>query len=102
VILGAVKFDFWIAAIAATTLVLGAAYSLWMYKRVVFGAVANRQVGELADVNRRELLILVLLAAPVLWMGVYPKPVTDLMDASVAQLLQHTALSKLPLGMAGR
>jgi len=100
VILGAVKFDFWIAAIAATTLVLGAAYSLWMYKRVVFGAVANRQVGELADVNRRELLILVLLAAPVLWMGVYPKPVTDLMDASVAQLLQHTAVSKLPLGIA--
>jgi NADH-quinone oxidoreductase subunit M len=102
VILGAVKFDFWIAAIAATTLVLGSAYSLWMYKRVVFGAVANRQVGELADVNRRELLILVLLAAPVLWMGVYPKPFTELMDASVAQLLQHTAVSKLPLGVAGR
>jgi NADH-quinone oxidoreductase subunit M len=101
VIIGAVKFDFWIAAIAATTLVLGAAYSLWMYKRVVFGAVANRNVGELVDVGRREVLILVLLAAPVLWMGVYPKPFTDLMDASVAQLLKHAAASKLPPALAG-
>ena len=83
VILGAVKYDFWIAAAAATTLVLGAAYSLWMYKRVVFGEVANEHVAALTDVNAREFLILLLLAAAVLWMGVYPKPVTDLMDASV-------------------
>ena len=102
VILGAVKFDFWIGLIAATTLMLGAAYSLWMYKRVVFGEVANRHVAELVDVNGREFLILLLLAAAVMWMGLYPKPFTDLMDASVAQLLQHVAQSKLPAGMAAQ
>jgi len=100
VILGAVKYDFWIGLIAATTLVLGAAYSLWMYKRVVFGEVANAQVAEMADVNARELLILVLLAAAVMFMGLYPKPFTDVMDASVAQLLQHAAQSKLPAAAA--
>ena len=88
VILGAVKFDFWIGLIAATTLIFGAAYSLWMYKRVVFGEVANRHVAALTDVNGREFLILLLLAAAVMWMGLYPKPLTDLMDASVANLLQ--------------
>ncbi len=96
VILGAVKYDFWIAAAAATTLVFGAAYSLWMYKRVVFGEVANDHVAALTDVNAREFLILLLLAAAVLWMGVYPRPVTNLMDASVKQLLQHVQQSKLP------
>jgi len=100
VILGAVKYDFWIGLIAATTLVLGAAYSLWMYKRVVFGDVANAHVAELADVNARELLILVLLAAAVMFMGLYPKPFTDVMDASVAHLLQHAAQSKLPAAAA--
>lgn len=100
VILGAVKYDFWIGLIAATTLILGAAYSLWMYKRVIFGEVANRHVAELADVNARELLILVLLAAAVMFMGLYPKPFTDVMDASVAQLLQHAAQSKLPAAAA--
>jgi NADH-quinone oxidoreductase subunit M len=102
VILGAVKFDFWVALVAATTLVFGAAYSLWMYKRVVFGEIANSNVAALADVNRRELLILGLLAAAVLWMGLYPKPMTDLMDASVANLLKHAAASKLPAGVAIR
>ncbi len=102
VILGAVKFDFWIGLIAATTLMLGAAYSLWMYKRVVFGEVANRHVAELVDVNGREFLVLLLLAAAVMWMGLYPKPFTDLMDASVAQLLQHVAQSKLPAGIAAQ
>jgi NADH-quinone oxidoreductase subunit M len=68
-----------------------------MYKRVIFGEVANKHVADLVDVNRRELVILTLLAALVLWMGLYPKPVTDLMDASVAQLLKHVAASKLPL-----
>ena len=97
VILGAVQYNFWIALVAAVTLVLGAAYSLWMYKRVIFGEVANKHVAELVDVNRRELVILTLLAVSVLWMGLYPKPVTDLMDASVAQLLKHVAVSKLPL-----
>jgi NADH-quinone oxidoreductase subunit M len=100
VILGAVKFNFWIGVVAATTLVFGAAYSLWMYKRVVFGEVANPQVAELSDANARELLILVLLAAAVMWMGLYPKPITDLMDASVAQLLQHVSQPKLPPGLA--
>jgi NADH-quinone oxidoreductase subunit M len=102
VILGAVKYDFWIAAAAASTLVLGAAYSLWMYKRVVFGEVANENVAALADVNAREFGILLLLAAAVLWMGIYPKPVTDLMDASVKQLIEHVQQSKLPTASAAR
>jgi len=102
VILGAVKYDFWIAAAAASTLVLGAAYSLWMYKRVVFGEVANENVAALTDVNAREFGILLLLAAAVLWMGVYPKPVTDLMDASVKQLIEHVQQSKLPTASAAR
>jgi NADH-quinone oxidoreductase subunit M len=102
VILGAVKYDFWIAAAAASTLVLGAAYSLWMYKRVVFGEVANEHVAALADVNAREFLILLLLAAAVLWMGVYPKPVTDLMDASVKHLVEHVQQSKLPTAAAAQ
>jgi NADH-quinone oxidoreductase subunit M len=102
VILGAVKFNFWIALIAASTLILGAAYSLWMYKRVVFGEVANRRVEALTDVNAREFLILLLLAAAVMWMGLYPKPFTDLMDASVANLLQHVSQTKLPAGMVAR
>ena len=67
---------------------------------MVFGEVANPQVAELSDANARELLILVLLAAAVMWMGLYPKPMTDLMDASVAQLLQHVSQSKLPPGLA--
>ncbi|MDQ3214772.1 MAG: NADH-quinone oxidoreductase subunit M [Pseudomonadota bacterium] len=100
VILGAVQYNFWIALIAGTTLVLGAAYSLWMYKRVIFGDVANDHVAELSDVNAREFSILAMLAAAVLWMGLYPRPVTDLIDASVAQLLEHVSVSKLPAGAA--
>jgi NADH-quinone oxidoreductase subunit M len=95
VILGSVKFNFWIAAIAATTLIFGAAYTLWMVKRVYFGAVANDHVGALTDLNLREFIALGLLAVSVLWMGVYPKPFTDVMDASVAELLRHVADSKL-------
>jgi len=102
VILGAVKYDFWIAAAAASTLVLGAAYSLWMYKRVVFGEVANEHVAALVDVNAREFLVLLLLAAAVLWMGVYPKPVTDLMDTSVKHLIEHVQRSKLPTATAAQ
>jgi NADH-quinone oxidoreductase subunit M len=97
VILGAVKFNFWIGMAAATTLILGAAYSLWMYKRVIFGEVGNRHVAELADIGAREFLMLALLAGAVLWMGLYPRPFTDLMGASVADLLQHVGQSKIPL-----
>ena len=96
VILGAVKFIFWIGFAAASALIFGAAYTLWMYKRVYLGPVANDDVKALEDVSAREFVMLALLAIAVLYMGVYPKPFTDVMDASVAQLLQHVALSKLP------
>jgi NADH-quinone oxidoreductase subunit M len=96
VILGAVKYDFWIAALASTTLIFGAAYTLWMVKRVYFGDVANENVRTLTDLNGREFFMLSLLAIAVLWMGLYPKPFTDVMDASVAELLRHVAASKIP------
>ena len=96
VILGAVKFNFWVAALASTTLVFGAAYTLWMVKRVYFGDVANEDVRALADLNGREFLMLALLALAVLWMGLYPKPFTDVMNVSVAELLKHVSLTKLP------
>ena len=95
VILGAVKFNFWIGFAAASALIFGAAYTLWMFKRVYLGPVANDHVKNLTDINGREFLMLALLAAAVLWMGVYPKPFTDVMDVSVAQLLKHVAVSKL-------
>ncbi len=95
VILGAVEYDFWIGLVAATSLITGAAYSLWMYKRVVFGAVANEHVAEMKDVNAREFWMLAALAVVVLWMGIYPKPVTDITEASVAKLLEHVAVSKI-------
>ena len=95
VILGAVQYDFWIGLVAATSLITGAAYSLWMYKRVVFGAVANHHVAEMKDVDRREFWMLTALAVVVLWMGIYPKPVTDITEASVARLLEHVAVSKI-------
>ena len=96
VILAAVKANFWIGLLAATALILGAAYTLWMYKRVYLGAPGNRHVEELTDINGREFLMLTLLALAVLWMGLDPKPFTDVMDASVADLLKHVAQSKLP------
>ena len=95
VILGTVKFDFWLGAIAATALVFGAAYTLWMYKRVYFGAIGNDHVRELKDVNAREFSMLAVLAAATLFMGVYPKPFTDVMHASVTELLKHVAVSKI-------
>ena len=95
VIMGAMKFNFWIALIAATTLIFGAAYTLWMYKRVIFGEIGNKHVAELSDANARELLVLGLLAVAVLWMGVYPAPFTEIMHASVNDLLRHLAVSKL-------
>jgi len=96
VILGAVQYNFWIAALASTTLIFGAAYTLWMVKRVYFGDVANDQVKALTDINGREFLMLSLLAIAVLWMGLYPKPFTDVMHLSVVELLKHVALSKIP------
>jgi NADH-quinone oxidoreductase subunit M len=96
VILGAVQYNFWLAALASTTLIFGAAYTLWMVKRVYFGDVANHHVKELSDLNGREFLMLALLAAAVLWMGLYPKPFTSVMQVSVTELLKHVATSKLP------
>ncbi|WP_027819572.1 NADH-quinone oxidoreductase subunit M [Paraburkholderia bannensis] len=97
VILAAVKYNFWIAFGAAFTLILGAAYTLWMYKRVYFGAISNDHVRELKDINCREYGILVVLALFTLFMGIYPKPFTDVMHVSVENLLSHVAVSKLPL-----
>ena len=93
--LGAVQFNFWVAFAAATTLIVGAAYTLWMYKRVVFGSVTNPHVAELKDINNREFFFLAVLAVCVLAMGIYPFPVTEVMHASVAELLKHVAVSKL-------
>ena len=95
VILGAVQFDFWIGLLAATALIWGAGYSLWMYKRVVFGPVANPNVDKMEDVNRREFWLLMLMAALVLFMGIYPKFFTDLILVSVEQLLTHVSQTKL-------
>ena len=96
VILGAVKFNFWIGLLASTALIFGAAYTLWMFKRVYLGPVANDDVKALKDINAREFLMLALLAVAVLYMGLHPKPFTDVMDPSVVQLLKHVAVSKLP------
>jgi NADH-quinone oxidoreductase subunit M len=95
VILGAVKFNFWVGFAAAITLILGAGYTLWMYKRVVFGAIGNSHVAELKDITGREGFFLFLLAVCVLAMGLYPFPVTDVMHASVTDLLRHVAVGKL-------
>jgi NADH-quinone oxidoreductase subunit M len=95
VILGAVQYNFWVAFLASTTLIFGAAYSLWMYKRVMFGAVANEHVAGLTDLNRREFWMLMLMALLVLLMGLYPKPFTDITEASIDALLQHIQVSKI-------
>ena len=95
VILAAVKANFWIGLAAASALIFGAAYSLWMFKRVYLGAPGNDHVKALVDLNGREFLIMALLALAVLYMGIYPKPFTDVMDSSVAELLRHVAQSKL-------
>ena len=96
VILGTVSVNFWLAAIAASALVFGAAYSLWMYKRVYFGEIANDHVRHLTDIDAREFGIMAVLAVATLWMGVYPKPFTDVMHVSVTELLKHVAVTKLP------
>jgi len=95
VIMAAVKVNFWYGFLAASTLIFGAAYTLWMYKRVVFGAVANAHVEKLEDISKREFFVLGLLAVAVLGMGLYPLPFTEVMHASVNNLLAHVAQSKL-------
>ena len=95
VIIGAMNVNFWYALAAATTLVFGAAYTLWMYKRVIFGAVANKQVAALEDIGMREILILGLIAIAVLFIGVYPLPLTEVLNQSVNGLLERAAVSKL-------
>lgn len=95
VILGAVKANFWVGLAAASALIFGAAYTLWMFKRVYLGPIANDNVKALVDIGSREFLVMALLAVAVLVMGVYPKPFTDVMDPSVAALLKHVAISKL-------
>ncbi|KHK56377.1 NADH:ubiquinone oxidoreductase subunit M [Ralstonia sp. A12] len=95
VILGSVKYNFWIGLLAATALIFGAAYSLWMVKRVIFGDVTHKHVAELQDLNAREFFMLGVLAIATLYMGLYPKPFTDVMHASVVNLLTHVAQSKL-------
>ena len=96
VILAAVKFNFWVGFLAATTLIFGAAYTLWMVKRVFYGEIANPHVADLKDINQREFLILAILAAMVIGLGVYPKPITDFTHVSAAQWLGHMAVSKIP------
>ena len=95
VILAAVDYDFLIGLLAATALMLGAAYSLWMAKRVFFGPIIHQPVKELVDLNAREFLLFSALSLCVLWMGVYPKPFTDIIHPAVIQLLQHVAISKI-------
>jgi NADH-quinone oxidoreductase subunit M len=96
VILGAVKFNFWIGMLSGTALILGAAYSLWLVKRVVFGEISNPHVAALTDLTMREFFMLGVLAIAVLWMGVYPAPFTDAMQTSVTDLLTHVSVSKIP------
>jgi NADH-quinone oxidoreductase subunit M len=97
VIIAAFKANFWYAFLAAMTLILGAAYTLWLVKRVIFGEVANHHVAELEDLNAREFIILSLLAVAVLAVGLWPKPLTDVMQVTVQHLVQQIAASKLPL-----
>ncbi|HMW17663.1 MAG TPA: NADH-quinone oxidoreductase subunit M [Accumulibacter sp.] len=95
VILAAVDHNFWVAFAAASTMIVGAAYTLWMYKRVVFGAVANHHVAELTDITSREFFIFILFAIGALGMGLYPQPFTEIMHSSVNELLHHVAQSKI-------
>lgn len=96
VILGAIHLNFWYAFLASFTLIFGAAYTLWMVKRVIYGEVANQNVAALKDLNKREFLILAILAILVLAMGIYPEPLTDMTNATVTQLLSHLGQSKIP------
>ena len=100
VILASFKANLWYAVLAATTLILGAAYSLWMVKRVIFGEVVNEGVRDLEDINHREFVILGSLAAAVLLFGIWPAPLVEVMHASVNNLVAHVTESKLPVAQA--
>ena len=100
VILASFQADFWYAFLAATTLILGAAYTLWMVKRVVYGPVTSEKVAGLQDANGRELLVLGILAVAVLALGLWPAPLVEVMDASIQNLVQHLAVSKLAVAPA--
>jgi len=95
VILGTFQADFWLAFLAATTLIMGAAYTLWMVKRVIFGDVTNDNVAALQDVSKREFYMLFVLAVAVLLLGIRPGPLTAVMNESLSQLLTHVMQSKL-------
>ncbi|MDR3220917.1 MAG: NADH-quinone oxidoreductase subunit M [Candidatus Accumulibacter sp.] len=95
VIMASVKFNLWVGFIAASTMILGAAYTLWMYKRVIFGVVGNHHVAGLSDITAREFLVLALLALGALGMGLYPQPFTEVMHSSVDELLRHISVSKI-------
>jgi NADH-quinone oxidoreductase subunit M len=98
VILAAFKASFWYAFLAATTLVLGAAYTLWLVKRVIYGPVANERVAAMTDLNGREFLVLAMLAVAVLAVGLWPAPLVRTMEASMQHLLQQLIISKIPVG----
>jgi len=87
--------NFWFAFLAASTLILGAAYTLWMVKRVVFGDIGNDKVAALTDINQREKIMLALLAAMVLFFGLWPQPMVDMMHATIENLVAHVTTSKL-------
>jgi len=95
VIIASFKANFWFAFLAATTLILGAAYTLWMVKRVLYGEVANDNVAQLKDLNSREFIVLAILAASVLLVGLWPAPLVDMMNTTIEQLMQQIAQSKL-------
>ncbi|AGA34751.1 NADH-ubiquinone oxidoreductase chain M [Thioalkalivibrio nitratireducens DSM 14787] len=96
VILAAFRADFWLAFLAATTLILAAAYTLWLVKRVIFGEVANDNVAKLKDLTPREFLVMGVLAFFVLLLGIWPAPLLEVMNATIDQLVTHIAQSKLP------
>jgi NADH-quinone oxidoreductase subunit M len=96
VILGALQANFLFAFLAATTLIFGAAYTLWMVKRVYYGEIGNSHVAELKDIGKREFLILTILALMTLGLGVYPQPLTELTHATASNLLDHLSQSKIP------
>jgi NADH-quinone oxidoreductase subunit M len=98
VILASFKANFWYAFLAATTLILGAAYTLWLVKRVIFGPVGNDKVAAMSDLNGREFLVLGVLAAAVLFVGLWPAPLVQTMEASVHHLLEQIIVSKIPVG----
>jgi len=95
VIIASFKANFWFAFLAASTLVLGAAYTLWMVKRVLYGEVANNKVAQLKDLNQREFIVLGVLAVAVLLLGLWPAPLVDMMNVTIEQLLQQAGHSKL-------